>query len=693
VPPSQIWAATFTRKAAGEILDRVLERLIAAAGSDAKAKELAVQIGCPDVSQTNCTRLLRELLGSLHRLRIGTLDSLFLKLAGAFGLECGLPPGWSICDEVEDQAANEMALDAVLAGDRDRQTWLAERYERLTHGEARRGVRSDLLGRIANWYAAYRTVPKEGWQTQSPPRPLESLDDLLEALEAAGSGCDKRMKTACEKDCILAREPRWDEFFTKGLGPKIYSGEKPEYNRKPIPQVLIDLYRRILPIARFNVLDELAAETAALWEFLHEFDRHREGARRGTGALRFDDVTLALAEHLAPESAGFQFRLDGGIGHLLIDEFQDTSTAQWRVLRKLAEERLREGGTFFAVGDVKQAIYGWRGGRVELLQRLPEDLGGLPTDQMDESRRSAPEIVDVVNTVFENVIAAVDGEWWEDRGRPWNKDFRHHTTFEKERKGYVQIETGPAQAEGEGIAAVRTRHYAWVAGRIKKLMEVKPTATIGVLCRTNSAVGHLLFDLRQLGVEASEEGENPITDSPAVELILSMLTLADHPGDRVAAFHLAHSPLAERLVESGFQDNETAEFASRLRRSLVEDGYAAVVAHWAHELAKCCPAADRLRLRQLVELADAHQARATLRPAEFVAWVRKQRISAPSASRLRVLTLHKAKGLEFDAVVLPQLDVPLKGRPADFVVADPGPTSHEHGFVARRPSSGLQLLL
>ena len=110
-------------------------------------------------------------------------------------------------------------------------------------------------------------------------------------------------------------------------------------------------------------------------------------------ALRFSDVTLRLGG--AEEIVGIDrmaFRLDGGIRHVLLDEFQDTAPAQWRVLRPLAQNVAGDGrGSFFCVGDAKQAIYGWRGGMAELFDALDHEIGGLtPSSRMFSRAISSP---------------------------------------------------------------------------------------------------------------------------------------------------------------------------------------------------------------------------------------------------------------------------------------------------------------
>jgi ATP-dependent exoDNAse (exonuclease V) beta subunit len=689
IPPAQVWAATFTRKAAGEILDRIVSRLTEAAATETKARELAEQIGHPGLDQSDFAGLLRKVLADLHRLRIGTLDSLFLALASAFPFELGLPPGWGIHEEGEAATERENALDAVLTGNDDRVERLASLYERLSPGAAKRAVRDDLLGRVEILYAAYLAVPRAGWQTEPPPEPDDSVSAIIADVRGIALPADKRFVAAVDKDMEKAAASQWTDFIASGLAGSLQNG-KNVYYKKPIPKELAGCYARLTAMAAFAINRDLATETAAAHEFLDQFHKQLEAVRRTSNGLRFDDIARALADGLAPTEEGFDYRIDGRVGHLLLDEFQDTATLQWRVLKPLARQSMVASGSVFGVGDVKQAIYGWRGGRAELLDKLPGELGGVETEEMDQSRRSAQAVIDCVNKVFLGLIGFVADEAAQQAAASWQDRFREHSTAREEVPGYVHIETGPAQEEEESTADRRGRHYAWVAEKIAELVRLKPTATIGVLCRKNPTVGRMIFELRQLGIPASEEGGNPITDSPAVEGVLSLLTLADHPGDTIAGFHLASEPFATILRERGYDLANPIAMAHRVRTALVADGYGPVVAGWAERLKPICPRNDCDRLDQLIEFADAYQPRATLRPADFVARVREHKAATPTTSLVRVLTLHKAKGLEYDAVVLPELDIGLKDQhyPA-FVVADPDPPELPHGFVGRRVSAKL----
>ncbi len=705
VEPEAILATTFTRKAAGEILDRVLWRLAEAAGDARKAKQLAADINAEKHTQQEAVALLRRMLQNLHRLRISTLDSFYIAMAGSFSLELGLPAGWSIGEVDEDAALRREALERMLArADAD---ILAALYQRLTRGETKRSVDGELLDIVEALYSIHQETAPDVWQKIAvPPRLLPAeLEDLLARIDAFDLANHTGLQKPRADDLERVRQEAWKDLLGKGLCGKVFSGEN-AFRSKPLPEELVGLYRKLLEHVRSSLIQPIAEQTWATREFLDGFHDELWALKQISGALRFDEVTQALVNALGRQAlpaAGLAFRLDGAVEHLLLDEFQDTSLAQWRVLEPLARsitqgpltplpsgERGRgEGRSFFCVGDVKQAIYAWRGGITEIFNNLPKFLGKLVESPLEESRRSAPPIIEAVNTIFTGAPKFAASDKCQGGLQVWCELFRRHSTVRKEEPGYVCLHTGPAQNKDQSLAQHRVQHIKYVAQQIRDLCQAAPGRSIGVLCRKNDTIARTIYELRLLEVQASEEGGNPLTDSPAVELILSLFTLADHPGHSVAWFHLKTSPLEEALRP--FHD--TDQLAGHLRREILAAGYGRFTRDWAKRLAFNCDQRDLSRLQQLVEMAYDFQPRSSLRADDFVRWVRQQRVPAPSSASVRVMTMHTAKGLEFDAVVLPELDSELIGRTPPSFVVDRDPESLTVNFVCRYADATVQQLL
>ena len=229
------------------------------------------------------------------------------------------------------------------------------------------------------------------------------------------------------------------------------------------------------------------------------------------------------------------YRLDGHVAHLLLDEFQDTSALQWRVLRPFAQRVIHggEGRSFFCVGDVKQAIYGWRGGVAEIFDALDDEFGGLSSRALNESFRSSPVVIDCVNKVFEGVANNSVLQKCPAAAQKWSQRFTPHTTARLDLPGYCRMVTAPPAGDGEEQGVVTLRH---AAEEIARLHEQTPELGIGVLVRRNKAVARLIFELRLRGIDASEEGGNPLTDSPAVQVILSLLPWPTTPAIRPRDF-------------------------------------------------------------------------------------------------------------------------------------------------------------
>ena len=677
-PQDAILASTFTRKAAGEILERVLLRLAEAALNERKTAELAGFIGNSGLDRTRCLALLREMVHQLHRLRVGTLDQFFIQIARSFSLELALPPGWQVADEVVDDRLRASAIrDALNAESTE---YVLRLMNLLSKGDAARSVSEQISGQVNSMYDLFLEAPPEAWDCLQRPNmvPSEVIAAKLVELEEAKLPQDKRFAKARAEDLARFRGMQWEDFTGKGLAAKV-ADKSCLFYKKEIPHDVVEIYETLVDHAKAVIIATIANQNKATFDLLERFDHSYGRLKAQRRAMRFADVTRCLSGGWVTEHVDeVLYRLDSHLAHMLLDEFQDTSLLQWQVLRPFAQRVVDAGHgpnaarSFFCVGDVKQAIYGWRGGVAEIFEAIDRELGSLEHESLNTSFRSSQAVIDTVNDVFTRIDTNPVLSRYAAAARQWGGRFDHHATARAELPGFCCMTAASAATEDQTQNEV-TLSYA--ADQIKAMREAAPGADIGVLVRKNDTVRRLIYELRRRGLEASEEGGNPLTDSPAVVLILSLLRLADHPGDTAARYHLANSHLGRALQFTDHNDAAAARrLADRVRARLMANGYGPTIDDWTRLLAKVCDHRDLGRLVQLVELAYGYEPEATSRPSDFVGLVEKRRVEDPTSASLRVMNVHQSKGLQFDIVVLPELDAKLRGQTPQFVVGRTKPT-------------------
>lgn len=676
--PDRILATTFTRKAAGEILDRLFLRLAAAGQDPKKAQELAQAIDHPGFSSTESLLLLEKLIQNQHRLTVCTLDSFFIRIARSFSPELGLPLHWQIIEEVDDARLRTQAIAQII--DRTHAQELITLIQLLEKGAFGRSIHEQLAREVAVLHDLYRETSQSAWNWLVPPPALssEEVEAALDALSCAeiptnkDGTPNKNWQKAVAESIELLRANEWEQFVSKGIACAVLAG-KDSFSRHKISDSHQKIFKRLIEQATAKILTRLKAQTLSTLKLLELYEREYQANKHSSGGLRFSDITHALTgAPVMEELNDLYYRLDTTISHLLFDEFQDTSSKEWRVLEPLASEILSKSGidcSFFCVGDVKQAIYGWRGGVSEIFDRLVESYPIISEKRMEQSYRSAQPVIDLTNRIFGTLSQNTALMGTEDQEPSpsaeatslWIEDFEQHTTARGNLPGYVSLTTPPPSSPGENDED-RVLHHAVQC--VKQVADSLPGASVGVLVRTNKTVARLIYELKkgETGIDASEEGGNPLTDSPAVALMLSLLTLCDHPGDTVARYHVANSPLGEICGITSHKDNaQAAAVGLHIRDKLVQDGYGSTIYQWTKALAALLSPRDANRLMQLVELGYAYQGSATIRPSDFVSYVRSKKIEDPASAQVRVMTIHQAKGLEFDVVVIPELDIPLAG--------------------------------
>ncbi len=676
-PAEEILAATFTRKAAGEILERVLLRLATAATSATEAAQLTALLEGGNYTPSDFRTVLAQLLRDLHRLRVGTLDSFFAGLATNFTLELGLPPGWRIVDPRIDQELRSQAIAEVLR--EERTSDITRLTNLLAKGNAARSVSGLIRSTVDKFYDLYRETDAAAWQQFPDLRRLtsEQLESAIGALESAEIPSHKTIAKRRAADVEAARSDDWGTFTKGGIVEKLLEGET-KYCRKELSDGLMGIYWRLIGHARAVYVQELAQQTLATRQLLERFDAAYQHLKRTHQSLRFDDVTFRLRELSDSEDAqGLAYRLDGHVAHMLLDEFQDTSPPQWEVLRPFAERIAAADGntSFFCVGDAKQSIYAWRGGVAEIFDALDEQLPHLESLPLAKSFRSSPPVINTVNRLFDGLANHAGLDAVEEKAvRGWCETFPEHSTDKVDLPGYACVVSAAVGESEEGKST--DDMLTSTAERVADIVREAPWASVGVLVRKNQEIADIMNLLRGLHVPASEEGGNPITDSAAVLTLLSLFTLADHPGDTAARFHVASSPLGELLaLVDPADDAVAATVAAAVRQSLMADGYGPMLDRWCRALQPACSDRDLMRLGQLIELGYRFDGEATLRPTDFVRFVEQERFLDPSTDRVRVMTVHAAKGLQFDVVVAPLTEKQLTGQAPDYVAGRSRPTA------------------
>jgi ATP-dependent helicase/nuclease subunit A len=440
-PASGILALTFTRKAAAEMRERVNERLRELAYlNDFQAAAELERLGLPASPQylARARSLYEGLLFDPYPLRAMTLHAFCQDLLARFALEAGVPPGFALVEN--EHGLQRRAWRRLLAElHQQAQSPAAQALRALIamgHGErALEKLVFEFLDRRADWWA----------YTEGESEPLQhAAARLREAL-----GLDGAPGADLDGDAFNARLKmllRWQHetegaryLKTPRLEEALASSGEARY--RALLGALCGktggFYQFKLLKARRERLSQTQYEhfEDSHREVVHAVDQYRERRQRqaclersgaalelGTAALRALEQELDQEQALTfadlewrsyrllrgPGNAEWiRYKLDQKIDHLLIDEFQDTSPTQWRLLLPFLEEMAAgDAGRWrsvFIVGDAKQSIYGFRRANPELLGTAARWLRtrlDAVTVPLNESRRSAPAIIEFVNALF-----------------------------------------------------------------------------------------------------------------------------------------------------------------------------------------------------------------------------------------------------------------------------------------------------
>ena len=693
VDPGTILATTFTRAAAAEIRDRVLN----------DAAELVVEPDVRDeawakkrftsgpVDAAAAARLLHVLVAGLPGLQIRTLDSLFVSLASGLGPSAGVPTAVRMADE---ETSAQLLRDAIGRSlDEADEDEILSTLETLGRGNAKVAVVAAVERAITDLIAFARESTPGAWSWPAPAADPDAIEAINRRLVAAIPNLGKREAKAVQKivELLESVHRRDGGPWTTILGSTLVATCGPEgdglYYKKPLPDSIAGPLAQVHGLALAGNLRNLSRRTECLRALIDRVDPSLTLLKRQARLASFDDFVRALDPLRGsgpPERlTELWFRLDVAIEHLLLDEFQDTSATQLRAIRPVAEEILSGGDgerprSMLVVGDVKQSIYGWRGGDPAILERLDEVVGEgvveFDEKELTTSYRSSPAVIELVNTIFEGIDAnpAVRVES-PAAAAHFGRLFQTHDTV-KDHPGMASVEFLPEPDDGEERLDVIAERAADAAERLvgrHGLSDPEGNPTVAVLVRGNRAIGPIVEALRSREIPASGRGSGSLLDAEASVAMIQAFRLAADPEDRVAAEDLSRSVLASMvgLPESSghvrVADAERRVAARALRARFGEQGPARVVDGWRRELADRLTDREAARLRQMVEqleLVDADP-EGPRSPRRLARHLETCRVDDPGGDGVVVMTVHQSKGLEFAGVVVTDMKASLLHRP------------------------------
>ncbi|HEY1773211.1 MAG TPA: UvrD-helicase domain-containing protein [Gammaproteobacteria bacterium] len=752
--PEEIIAVTFTRKAAGEMRSRIVAALESAAGPIPEQAHKRATWELAKRAQVRDQERAWQLTAHPARMRIQTIDSLNAELTRQMPLLSGFGAqprvnerplelheeaarrSLRLLDEGEpEQAAAVRGLAQHLDNDLSRihrllARMLARRDQWLRHLGSDRAGLEEALAREVNGHLLQvsATLPRDCRQELVDL--LGSAGQVLrgEGSESAIVACADLMTMPAADASGLRAWAGIAEFLLTAKGGWRARHDKRQGVLKDDAAMkarTADLLRRLeghescrallalvpcLPEPRYS--DEQWRVLEALLKLLPLGVAQLRLVFADRGEVDFAEISLSALQALGEPEAptDLALALDYRIRHLLVDEFQDTSVNQFKLLEMFtAGWQLGDGRTLFLVGDPAQSIYRFREAEVGLFLRAWEHgLGQVSLEalQLHANFRSRPALVEWSNRSFARIFPTVADV----------------------ASGAVPYVDAAARRETASGTAVQVHGFAdagdgtWRDAEAARVIDIIEAArglkqSTAVLVRAKNHLAAVVRGLRRQGVHFRAVEVENLGGQPVVQDLLALTRALAHPADRTAWLAVLRAPWCALSL-------------SELHSIAAGDLDAAIPACMlvADELAKSHPRFAHTRAVLLGALAD--RARGSLREQVEHTWIALGGPAAlagaealadaqaylelleeldeggalPSAANLerrlallfarpdpeaddslQLMTIHKAKGLEFDVVVLPGLAAATRGEDQDLLVWLERPRAEQEADILLAP--------
>lgn len=590
---NKILALTFTNKAANEMQERVvltLEEL----ESRGELGEIAKVTGFSrEYLLQERKRVLEEFLNS--NTKIMTIDKFFTQILRKFSLYASLMPDFTtMSSQHELKLLSRFLKEVSVAGKKETLINLSlQSNKRL----------ESIFNLLDEFYTKQKELSHLKFTKEDTYKYENEAMIYLAELRELVESCDSASATV--KKAVIAES--FDE-----LSAKTWIGRE-SLDYRTFSKCYIPAMDELLVKIQAVIKNQNQAKEQnffyALNELVEVYVKSKEALYHDDSELSFNDVTV-LVYYLLKErvdSEFLYFRLDSVIEHMLLDEFQDTSILQYEILKPLIDEILSgvgatEDGSFFFVGDVKQSIYRFRGGVSALFGAVKEECN-TEVEQLLTNYRSQREVIEFVNNVFKQRI----------------NNYSPQKVREDAQNGYVEVISSDELLD-ESIE------------QVKRLITLGADINeIAILCATNGDGEAIKGRLQDEHIEVVTETTTKLINQKSVRAVLEYLKYLYFEEDiyRYNFFSLIEKDVV-KIRKLDFNQVKLLDVVKRVisEYSLFNDDF-----HLIRFLNAVSKYSDIEALLFEYERLDVSAA-------------------ASDLNGVRVLTIHKSKGLEYEHVIV-----------------------------------------
>jgi len=590
---SKILTLTFTNKAAAEMNERIIETL-----QNLESRgELDEIVKTTEFSREYLLAKKEEVLNSFlsSNIKIMTIDSFFTQLLRKFSLYASLMPDFTThASQHEVKLLLRFLKEVSVAGEKDTLVSLAL--------ESKKRV-SDIFTLLDAFYEKEEELAGISFTPQRlAPFEAEIMErfTLLQKKVLACKAASSTVKKAVDANSLEElRKKSWLERDTLNYRTfaKCYDEEMDIFLREI--QALLYHYYRAKEQNFFYALKKL----------LSLYKKAKKALYQEENELGFSDVTQLLFAILnrIDDSQFLYFRIDANIEHMLLDEFQDTSIMQYKILKPMIDEitagsGLFEDGSFFFVGDVKQSIYRFRGGVSALFWQVAKEQK-THVEKLLTNYRSKEEVVTFVNDVFEKKI----------------QGYTPQLVLDGAKGGFVAVMESDALVESVSL-------------KVKELLDLGANENdIAILCTTNGDGELVKNALLEADVNVVTETTTKLINQKSVQAIIEYMKYLYFQEDIYR--HNFFALIERDVAPIALVDTKSIELQALVKRVIDTYGLFSDDFHTIRFLHTLGNYRDIDAFVFEYERLDASAA-------------------ASDVSGVRVLTIHKSKGLEYKHVIV-----------------------------------------